>query len=85
MIEPSCFPSLNQTAQLQNIYEAILSSGGFLIPEYDFIDISYFGSTNNISTVVYKKDGTTVATLTLTYIGGTPASDDALIDTVTKS
>lgn len=58
---------------------------GFGIPEYDSVDLNYVGSTNNLDTVVYKKSTTTVATLTFTYIGGTPSTDDARIDTVTKS
>jgi hypothetical protein len=58
---------------------------GFGIPEYDSIDLNYVGSTNNLDTVVYKKSATTVATLTFTYIGGTPAADDADIATVTRT
>jgi hypothetical protein len=58
---------------------------GFGIPEFDRVDLNYVGSTNNLSTVVYKRATTTVATLTFTYVGGTPASDDADIATVTRS
>lgn len=58
---------------------------GFGIPEFDSVDLNYVGSTNNLDTVVYKKATTTVATLTFTYVGGTPTSDDAKIDTVTRS
>jgi len=58
---------------------------GFGIPEYDSVDLNYVGSTNNLDTVVYKKSTTTVATLTFTYVGGVPSTDDARIDTVTKS
>jgi hypothetical protein len=35
--------------------------------------------------VVYKEGSQTVATLTFTYVGGTPSSDDARIATVTRS
>jgi hypothetical protein len=35
--------------------------------------------------VVYKEGSQTVATLTFTYVGGTPSSDDAKIATVTRS
>jgi hypothetical protein len=73
----AAFPNVN----VQNL-------PGFSIPKFDYVDIGYVGSTNNINTVVYKEggaSGTTVATLTFTYIGGTPGSDDAKIDTVTKS
>jgi len=58
---------------------------GFGIPEYDSVDLNYVGSTNNLDTVVYKKSTTTVATLTFTYVGGVPSTDDAKIDTITKS
>ena len=61
---------------------------GLNIPQHDYISVSYVGSTNNINTVTYKEggaSGTTVATLTFTYVGGTPSSDDADIATVTKS
>lgn len=58
---------------------------GFGIPEYDSVDLNYVGSTNNLDTVVYKKSTTTVATLTFSYVGGVPSTDDAKIDTITKS
>ena len=61
---------------------------GLDIPQHDFIDLNYVGTTNNLSTVLYKDggaSGTLVATLTFTYIGGTPTTDDADIATVTKS
>lgn len=80
---------LNQIeASGDEIIAAVQAAQGFQIPPYDFIDLNYVGSTNNLSTVVYKiggSGGTTVATLTFTYVGGVPTSDDALIDTVTKS
>ena len=41
---------------------------GFDIPEYDEIDLSYTG--DNLTGVVYKQDGATVATLSLSYTGG---------------
>ena len=67
---------------------SVRNVAGFNIPQFDFVDIAYVGSTNNISSIVYKEGGsggTTVATLTFTYIGGVPSSDDAKIDTITKS
>jgi hypothetical protein len=67
---------------------SVRNIGGLDIPQHDYIDIAYFGSTNNISTVTYKEGGAsgqTVATLTLTYVGGTPGADDARLDTVTRS
>jgi len=61
---------------------------GFCIPAHDYVALTYVGSTNNISTVTYKTGGAsgqTVATLTLTYIGGTPSADDAKTATITLS
>jgi hypothetical protein len=71
------------------IEEAIQAAQGFQLPPYDFIDLDYYGATNNISTVVFKdggSGGTTVGTLTLTYTPTQPpVDDDALLDTVTLS
>jgi hypothetical protein len=67
---------------------SVRNIGGLDLPQHDYISVSYVGSTNNISTVVYKEggaSGTTVATLTITYVGGTPGADDARIDTVTRT
>ena len=67
---------------------AVRNVAGLNIPQHDFIDLNYVGSTNNLSTVLYKDggaSGTLVATLTFTYVGGTPAADDAKLDTVTRS
>ena len=61
---------------------------GLNIPQHDYLSISYYSGTNNIQTVQYKEGGSggqTVATLTFTYVGGTPSSDDAKIATVTRS
>lgn len=61
---------------------------GLDIPQHDFIDLNYVGTTNNLSTVIYKDGGaagTLVATLTFTYVGGTPSADDADIATITRS
>jgi hypothetical protein len=58
---------------------------GFGIPEYDSVELTYVGSTNNLSTVVYKRATTTVATLTFTYTTNPPTTDDADIATVTRS
>jgi hypothetical protein len=71
------------------IEEAIQAAQGFQLPPYDFIDLDYYGATNNISTVVFKdggSGGTVVGTLTLTYTPTQPpVDDDALLDTVTLS
>jgi hypothetical protein len=57
-------------------------SGGFAIPNYDEYDFTYHGSTNNIATQVFSLNGSTVATLTFSYVGGVPVSDDALISNI---
>lgn len=69
----------------EDISDAIANLQGFAIPEYDEIDISYYGTTNNISTVVYSKDGSPVATLTLTYSVQPPIANDANLVNVTLS
>lgn len=55
---------------------------GFEIPAHDEIAITYIGATNNIDTVVYKKDGATVATLTMSYAAAGAADDDLLTGVV---
>jgi hypothetical protein len=40
---------------------------GFNIPNYTKVELTYYDSTNNIETVVYKKGEDVVATLTITY------------------
>jgi hypothetical protein len=67
---------------------SVRNVAGLNIPQHDAVAISYHGSTNNIATVIYKTGGaagTTVATLTLAYVGGVPSSDDARLLTVTRS
>jgi hypothetical protein len=61
---------------------------GLNIPEHDYVALTYVGSTNNLNTVTYRtsgSSGTTVATLTFAYAGGTPSSDDAKIASVTRT
>jgi hypothetical protein len=61
---------------------------GLNIPQHDYVALAYVSTTNNLATVTYKEGGSggqTVATLTFTYVGGTPSSDDADIATVTRS
>jgi hypothetical protein len=86
-------PSILDTAKFRHlvlegandITSAITSLQGFQIPEYDELDLTYYGSTNNIATVVYKKIGATVATLTLTYSVQPPIANDANLVKVTIS
>jgi hypothetical protein len=77
-----CFTNLTPDQQNFNIYESLKEIAGFEIPAYDQIDISYYGSTNNIATVQYLKDGTPVATLTLAYAIQPPVTNDANLTTV---
>ena len=78
-------PSILDTAKYRhlvldgvNSIETSLSAlQGFQIPEYDELALTYYGSTNNIATVIYKKDSSAVATLTLTYSVQPPVSNDA--------
>ena len=78
----NCFTDLTQDQQNYSIYESLQQIAGFEIPAYDQIDITYYGSTNNIATVQYLKDGTPVATLTLTYAIQPPVANDANLTTV---
>jgi len=64
---------------------SVRNLAGFNIPQFSSIDLDYVGTTNNLSTVIYREGATTVATLTFTYVGGTPSADDAKLDTVTRS
>jgi hypothetical protein len=78
-------PSILDTAKyrhlvldgVNSIETSLADLQGFQIPEYDELALTYYGSTNNIATVVYKKDSTSVATLTLTYSVQPPVSNDA--------
>jgi len=72
-----CFTNLTPDQQNFNIYEQLKEIAGFEIPAYDQIDISYYGVTNNIATVVYKNNSVVVATLTLTYAVQPPTVNDA--------
>ena len=72
-----CFVNLTPDQQNFNLYESLKEIAGFEIPAYDQIDISYYGVTNNIATVVYKNNSVVVATLTLTYAVQPPTVNDA--------
>jgi hypothetical protein len=63
----------------------IRNIAGLDIPQHTEVELNYVSTTNNLSSVVYKEGATTVATLTFTYVGGTPGADDARIATVTRS
>jgi len=69
---------MNPNVKIRNI-------AGLDIPQHTEVELNYVTTTNNLSSVVYKEGATTVATLTFTYVGGTPGADDARIATVTRS
>jgi hypothetical protein len=69
---------MNPNVQVRNI-------PGLNIPQHTTVELNYVSTTNNLSSVVYKEGTNTVATLTFTYVGGTPSSDDARIATVVRS
>lgn len=80
-----CFINLTPDQQNFNIYEQLNQIAGFEIPAYNEIDLTYYGVTNNIATVVYSNDGSPVATLTLTYSVQPPTTNDANLVNVTIS
>ena len=67
----------NSVTFLDGVENIANSIQGFQIPEYDELSLTYYGTTNNIATVVYKKASVVVATLTLTYSVQPPVSNDA--------
>lgn len=81
-ISQICFTDSTEDKQNYDIYSAIANLQGFQIPEYDELDISYYGTTNNIATVQYLQDGSPVATLTLTYAVQPPVVNDANLTNV---
>ena len=57
---------------------------GFSIPPYDEIDLSYYGSTNNLASVSYINNSTAVLSLSFVYVSNPPTSNDALLVNVKK-
>jgi hypothetical protein len=80
-----CFINLTPDQQNYNIYESLKKVAGFDIPAYDEIEISYYGSTNNIQTVEYLNAAILVATLTLEYATQPPTVDDTNLVNITAS
>jgi len=78
-----CFTDLTSDFQNYNIYKATNQIAGFDIPQYDKIDITYYGSTNNIATVQYSNGGSVVATLTLVYSTQPPTVNDTNLVNIT--
>jgi hypothetical protein len=83
-------PSILDTAKfrhlaLDGISNIAYSVQGFQIPEYDDLVVTYYGATNNIATVTYKKASVVVAILTLLYSVQPPTANDANLVRVTIS
>jgi hypothetical protein len=78
-----CFISLTPDQQNFNLYEQLKQVTGFDIPPYDEIQMTYYGATNNIATVLYKNAGVLVATLTLEYATQPPTVNDTNLVKVT--
>lgn len=53
-----------------------LELSGAQIPTFDAFAVAYYGTTNNVHTVIYTRSGTEVARWTFTYVGGAAADDD---------
>jgi hypothetical protein len=64
---------------------SVRNIAGLNIPQHNAVELNYVSTTNNLDTVVYKEGSQTVATLTFTYVGGVPTSNNADIATVTRS
>lgn len=65
----------------------VANGASFDVPKFDYQAFTYIGSTNNISTQVFKlggASGSLVATLTYAYVAA-GAADDDLISAITQS
>lgn len=56
----------------------VLPSGQFSVPEFDEMELQYYGDTNNIQYQIFKKDGNAVSALFFTYVNGAVADDDRI-------
>lgn len=57
----------------------------FSIPPFDAISFTYVGATNNVDVQTFKRggaSGTTVATLTYTYVASGASDDDDVASVV---
>jgi hypothetical protein len=84
-LSENCFKESTPDVQNWGILQQLNAIQGFQIPEYDEIDITYYGATNNIETVVFSSGGNPVATLTLTYSVQPPTTNDERLVNVTIS
>jgi hypothetical protein len=82
----SAFPNVKVVnPSAKPVQVSVVSGGGggaqFPIGVFDYVAFTYYGSTNNVHTEVFKtggSGGTTVATLTYGYTGGGAANDDTI-------
>jgi hypothetical protein len=80
LIESTTEPTTNNTMNV-----SVRNLPGFDIPTFDTVKTTYVGATNNLNTVEYwvgGPSGSKLATLTFTYAGGTPSTNDALVSQV---
>lgn len=76
--------TVNSNKLLNSLTASNIQVPGFSIPPYTEVNMSYVGSTNNFSTVVYKNNSTTVMSLSFTYQPNPPTTNDALLVNVRK-
>lgn len=84
-VKPS--EALNQIMRNTKNLASSSGSDSFAIPTYDYVALTYYGSTNNVHTQTFKSggsSGTTVATLTYTFANGAAANDD-FVASITQS
>lgn len=70
--------------RLDSLTSTNIEVPGFSIPPYDEISLNYYGSTNNIRTVLYKNNTTPVLSLSFGYITNPPTLNDTLLSSVKK-
>lgn len=56
-------------ASLRKVVSLLNKTVGFSIPDYDEVVLSSYDANDNAGSVVYRKGGNPVATLSLTYDG----------------
>lgn len=75
--------SANQTTQITAEQAILANLNGSLLPyAADQQVIAYYGSTNNINTIIYKRATVSIKTRTFTYAGGGASNDDLLTQTL---
>lgn len=84
----ACDDIFHETVYTNKLLNSLTASNiqvpGFSVPPYTEVNMSYVGSTNNFSTVVYKNNSTTVMSLSFTYQPNPPTTNDALLVNVRK-